>query len=201
MLSIEVTNFSDSTAISELATLTYANLEPGFQVDGVKTVEDIRLVMSAIGSQSPPELSHLADFTRAYSQIGKIAEMYPDTIPPHTDGNGFVGLSMQLNETGDIPIMLMVKNDFKPYDSPDFDFRKNLGRHFREGRTVPGRLTIFSEGFKDTLRPTIHFFDRRDQVGPKHYTRFSQTGETHYQTEVQLNGFILRALQRIAEVA
>jgi hypothetical protein len=62
---IKLTNIDNTPRIHELADATWQNLEPGFQVDGVRSIESLNLLFNAIKHTADPSTRKFVKFNHA----------------------------------------------------------------------------------------------------------------------------------------
>ena len=181
---LEIASYHEIDAIRELTSKIYLNNEPGFQIEGVRSSDSLISTLDLlIDSSRTYSLVDKLGFDYSYAQFGELALKYREPETPHTD-NGFMGLAVHQNITGVVPVTLATSNALGFYLSPKYVFEPGVARNFRRGTAIPGRLTIFSEGNDNNLLPTIHFFDRRKQVGNRYWVRYAQTGHKFQNKEV-----------------
>ncbi len=176
---IEVVSRKDTLALHELAGAVYDNREPGFQIDDVTNPEELKLVFRALVSATPDHFPS-RNFGHAELYIGAIARiraMQNKSTTPHTDYE-LEGLAVHQNVTGFFPVHLATSIVGR-YNAENYDLDSSKFVNLRSGNTMPGRLTVFSEGSKGrfpSLEPTIHFFDRRNEPQVNKFARYTQGG-------------------------
>lgn len=176
---IEIIHFGDNQDIQAAAEAVYRNEEPGFQVDGVSDINELDLMLSILKYAAPTGNRHNARFNNAFF---------------HQDTNGlgqkahidvsFQGLAVHQNIRGELPVTIATAQRWRsqlicPLDPACFEVPE-LVYNVRKGETIPGRLTVFSEGnaggrdkpFRGLL-PTVHFFDRASSPSEVAWTRYT----------------------------
>lgn len=185
MRDIEVLDFGDHDALVRTTEAVYGNDEPCFQVDGVTNYSDLREFFETLKQIGPKGHQRHTHFNDAFMSKGSEVPQKPNV---HIDVS-YQGLAVHQNLSGVIPIIMATatawrreliedRNDFDASFFEDSDWVTNV----RSGLTVPGRLTVFSEGnaggrdkpFKGLL-PTVHLFDRSqiDTEQPALWTRYT----------------------------
>lgn len=173
MSAIELVTASSTTKIYELSEAVWQNEEPGFQIEGARSVESLYLLLEAIKYTAPVR-------ERRHIRFNAATLVRNDTNRSNacTD-EGFVGLAVHQNLFGEGPVKLSLPDpiDWQHYlesgmNKMDFvtgevklDYDAMFTDRIRSGVTDVGRLTVFSEGNlhrRDRpfpgLRPTMHHF-------------------------------------------
>src|ERR1700722_14855151 len=101
---IEVTRYDDSQALNELFSLTYANKEPGFQIEGVRNLDELLVVFAALRDNAPRETVAYRGLS-ASPAFGIAAGEFADS-GPHVDGDSFEGIALHHNVGDTIPVTL-----------------------------------------------------------------------------------------------
>jgi hypothetical protein len=178
MKSIEVISFQEVKAIDHLAEATWANEEPGFQIDGVTSFDELETVFAALRGAGKSEFGR-PKFASSYPHDGDFSEMIDHyTSAPHIDATG-EGLAVHHEiSRGKIPLELAVlrggSGGHKYREKPKIIEWKSANlKHQRKGETKQGRLTVFSQGDAHELLPTVHLFERWKTMGIE-YARYAQ---------------------------
>ncbi len=178
--SIEQAHWSETETIQQLVSATYINQEPGFQINGVRTLEQLEFVLGELILAAPTAYYGSTSFTNA-SPYGGTLEGRAITWTelerrsgPHIDTN-YRGLAVHHNLSHTIPVELGVqRRPLTLNDSLSASVTRSMATNRRKGKTVPGRLTVFSEGGLPSLKKTVHLFDRRETKGPIQWARYAQ---------------------------
>lgn len=180
---IEVITF-DQQKTTELAEAVYHNAEPGFQIDGVRSYQELKAVFTALRLAVPVNVSRRLRFNDTF-------KIKPENIGgsgPHIDAS-YHGFAVHHNISDEVEVTLATVNKWDraliSNDNLDEDCFNDdeLVRNVRRGFTYPGRITIFSEGnvagldkpFAGLL-PTLHYFARNRHEGPHLWTRYTTAG-------------------------
>lgn len=170
--SIEVVTLGESR-IADLAEAVYHNEEPGFQIDGVKDYDELSMVFTMLRCSVPPKKRKYVTFNSAY-----VADPTPTDrgLRPHID-RGYHGFAVHHNISDSAEVILANVTEWQgelienTRMADDIFSDETLIRNVRTGLTLPGRLTVFSEGnvagndgpFTGLL-PTLHHFARKSSV-------------------------------------
>lgn len=163
---IEVTTIYDEYAMIELMNKNYANLEPGFQIDGVRKVEELLFILDAIAKTIPVKSEAVI-----FDSVQGFIKANPQGA--HTDGS-WMGLAVHQELADEIDVILATSR--VGYVPPHSNINDSNARNVRFGQTKPGRLTIFSEGGYDWLDSSIHNFIRKKVHNRPHeaWARYAQ---------------------------
>ena len=201
---IEIASVQDVQAISELSAESWSNNEPGFQVDEIKTLDDLYIVFNAVRSAAPTDEAKSKEFSIAVPRPsdGIESSQKQELGFIHVDGLG-EGMSAHHNVTGTFPVRMGV---FTPEDRKTrlhgFVISSDIWpilstKNLRLGETKPGRLTIFSRGGYPWLKPTMHHFARPNSTGNE-FARYSQARNGNTKN---VDKMALQALARIRLLA
>ncbi len=167
-----VADFDQKADIVYLAKAVNHGKEPGFQVDGVETVDDF-LMLEQLLRKGAPALS-----PRSGHFDGALEVTHPTHYTgPHVDAmKRFVGFAIHHSRGHEYPVHLGLirRLGWQPY------FLDSIGhdnvRKYRVGSARDGRLTIFSEGHRFRLGfdlRTAHYFGRTTVGASSSWARFS----------------------------
>lgn len=165
---IEVVSISDPLAIEDLAREVWTNTEPGFQIEGANTYEDLEFVFASLQNAAPNR--RLARLTINNTFLSRIATF------PHPD-NSYKGLAVHHNISGTFPVDLAVtQSSAYRLDKTATVIDPEQVEEIKHGITTPGRLTVFSGGRVGKLQPTVHNFDRKKSDDPVFFARYTHQG-------------------------
>lgn len=197
---IEVVAFSDVDSLERLSVATWNNDEPGFQIDDVQTIQALFDVFDIVRKSAPKDRARNVEFNSVYPEnpdFDKMSAQYsPNPGDAHLDGPG-KGMAIHQNITDTVVVRLgFPKKSFTSYRPSGLNIR--TASKIRVGQTVPGRLTVFSEGGYSWLLPTAHQFGRTHQTGNE-WVRYVQGYRPSASPEGLLRKVAIAALARIAE--
>lgn len=159
MKAIEVVNYDDVDMVGQLTEETFANREPGFQIDGVRSKDQLFSVFGALKAAAPAYAVEALHFDYVTARFRWYVPSDGDATA-HTD-TGPYGLAVHQNISDFVPVTLAVASVPLYNVQPGPKFSSDKVSEIRAGQTTPGRLTVFSEGGFEGLMPTVHYFDRR----------------------------------------
>jgi hypothetical protein len=183
--------------VKRLATATWNNDVPGFQIDGVCNVDELFEVFGIIREASPSDFPEDTDYYHVYPIDGdfdKMSSIISDkTGLAHVDSHVF-GMAVHHNITGVIPVKLALCR-FKSPEAAVVDFQYT--EKLIEGETVPGRLTIFSEGRHDLAIRSAHQFARTTNTGNE-WARYIISGSESICNDVSTRNIAQLVFDRLA---
>ncbi|HUD06451.1 MAG TPA: hypothetical protein VMR34_01045 [Candidatus Saccharimonadales bacterium] len=168
---LEVANWDDLKAVSELSGLMWSQAEPGFQIEGVSDIEQLVFVLDSLKTAVPKQVTGVVNFDSAYPWNG-FEQFKPEPQDAHIDTD-FTGIAVHQNISTTVPVKLGIAR----YPWNGGTINEDTATGIREGETIPGRLTVFSEGWPEMMRKTAHFFDRTAGT-PIFLSRYTQSTDT-----------------------
>jgi hypothetical protein len=199
--SIEIVRFDDRE-ISELAGQAWGNQEPGFQIDGVSSIEELYKVFQLVQAAAPTAETQAAMFDGVNPRDPDFEVMKNNGAlfvgNPHRDTRRTgVGMAIHHNVAGRPKVALGFA---KPrFYKTEMKMNRLTMSELRVGKTIPDRLTIFSLGGYDWLKPTVHQFQRK--FGSWEWARYAQGAESETTDPELLKIIAASALARIATYA
>lgn len=171
MSKLEVTDWDDTQAIAELSSSLWEQTEPGFQIEGVTSPEQLMFVLDCLKSYVPEQVAGKVDFDSAYPWHG-FGQFMPEPQGPHMDSD-FKGVAAHFNISTSVPVRLGIPigNQFHT------ELNSDTATEIREGETDPGKITVFSEGWPGITKKTLHHFDRKT-LAPMFWSRYTQSAGT-----------------------
>lgn len=183
---LEVIDVGNAHDMDELARAMYHNEEPAFQIDGVGNYHDLKIVFEALRSAAPKEVPRRSLFSLGSTNLDLPPE-HTTPLPAHVDRT-LHGLAVHQNISSTFPVVMATalkwtKELYMGGLSIGEARERGLIRNIKSGMTMPGRLTVFSQGNGNQRRetfpgllPTFHFFDRSKTNEPGYATRYETIG-------------------------